>query len=286
MSKQTEDIIMKSIMELFKGDAVKFFGINKQIVSATTLSAETRTELLHIHIQKNIDDWLLEADDNSFLHFEFQSDYDPKDLKRFMVTDAMLYYKEGKPIKTIVVYTADIEETVTELDAGSIQYSVDTFYMSALDGDQAYTEIKAKVAAGEPLTKQDLMSIVFMPMMKSSVDKVTKFERAITLSKEISDTDEQIQIQAMLKLLADKFVKDPKMMQRLRELINMTAIGEMILRDGIEQGIERGAKDKEMAIATSMLKDGMGISIVAKHTTLSETTIQELKKELDALTAA
>ena len=159
MSKQIEDIIMKSVMELFKGDAVKFFGIDKQIISATTLSAATRTELLHIHVQKNIDDWVLEADDNSFLHFEFQSTYDPKDLQRFMVTDAILYYKEGKPIKTIVVYTADIEKAVTKLDAGSIQYSVDTFYMSALDGDQTYAEINAKVTAGEPLTKQDLMSI-------------------------------------------------------------------------------------------------------------------------------
>jgi len=40
-----------------------------------------------------------------------------------------------------------------------------SFYMSTLDGGKTYTDIKAKVEAGERLSKQDLMSIVFLPMM-------------------------------------------------------------------------------------------------------------------------
>jgi len=114
LSTQHEDVVMKSIMELFKGDAVKFFGIDKRVISAAP------TELSHIPVQKNINDWVLYADDDSYIHFEFQSDYSKKDLARFMVSDAMLYYNEGKPIKTIVVYSSDIKETITAIIFASI----------------------------------------------------------------------------------------------------------------------------------------------------------------------
>ena len=272
MSQPVEDIIMKAVMELFKGDAVKFFGINKQIVSATTIAAAARTELTHIHIQKNIDDWILEADDNSFIHFEFQSDYDPKDLYRFMVSDAMLCYSVQKPIRTIVVYTADIKDTITVLDAGAIQYKIDAFYMSSLDGDTTYEAIRSKIATGKPLTKQDLMSIVFLPMMMSIEDRVTRFERSISLSKEVSAADEQLQIQAMLHLLADKFVKDPGMMQKLKEMINMSDLTKMIREDAMNE--------KAIGIARNLLKRGISIEAVKEDTGLDEPTINKLQDEV------
>jgi len=255
-------------MELFKGDAVKFFGINKKIVSGTTLSAEARNELTHIHIQRNINDWLVEAEDETFLHFEFQSDYDEEDLSRFMVTDAILYKQKRKPIRTIVVYTADIKETKTTFDAGSIQYNVDAFYMSALDGDKTYADVKAKIDAGEPLTKQDLMSIVFLPMMKSTADKVSQFEQAITLSREVTDEDSQTQIQAMLQLLADKFVKDKDTLRKLKEMLCMGTIATMI------------AEDKAVEIAKKLLKRGLSVAVVVEDTGLDEETVIEVKAEL------
>jgi hypothetical protein len=262
-------------MELFKGDAVKFFGINKKIISGTTLSAEARNELTHIHIQRNINDWLVEAEDETYLHFEFQSDYDEEDLLRFMVTDAILYKQKRKPIRTIVVYTADIKNTKTTFDAGSIQYSVDAFYMSARDGDKIYADIKAKIDASEPLTKQDLMSIVFLPMMKSTADKVAQFEQAITLSKEVSDVDSQNQIHAMLHLLADKFIKDKDTLRKLKEMLSMGAIAEMIKDDAV--------KEDRREIAKRLLKRGLTVSVVIEDTGLDEETVLDVKAELGIL---
>ena len=69
----------------------------------------------------------MEAEDETLVHFEFQSTYDKNDLIRFMVSDAMLYFKEQKSIRTIVVYSADIKETATTLDAGSINCQTDAF---------------------------------------------------------------------------------------------------------------------------------------------------------------
>ena len=261
MSTQHEDIVMKSIMELFSGDAVRFFGIDKQVVSVAP------TELNYIPVQKNINDWVLYADDDSYMHFEFQSDYSKKDLARFMVSDAMLYYKEEKQIKTIIVYSADVKETITTLDIGSIKYNIDAFYMSKLDGDKTYEDIKAKIDSCEPITKQDLMSIVFLPLMTNSVDKATRIEQSIGLSRKLIDNNEQVQIQAMLGLLAEKFIKDPDVLKRLKELINMGIIAEMI------------AHDRDIEIAKNMLRDGMGISAISRYTGLDEETIRNLQLE-------
>jgi transcription termination factor NusB len=253
---------MKSIMELFRGDAVKFFGIDKCVLSVAP------TELYHIQVQKNINDWVLYADDDSYIHFEFQSDYSKKDLTRFMVSDAMLYYNEGKPIKTIVVYSADIEETITTLDADSITYQVDAFHMSKLDGDQTYESIKTKIDAGDQLTKQDLMSIVFLTLMKNSVDKATRIEQSVELSKKLSNHDEQAQIQAMLGLLAEKFIKDPDELKRLKELISMGIIAEMIRDDAM------------IEIARKLLIRGISVKAVSEDTGLSETIIRSLQAEI------
>jgi predicted transposase YdaD len=255
---------MKAVMELFEGDAVKFFGIDARVV------ASARTELSHIPIQRKTDDWLWATDEDSFLHFEFQSDYDKKDLARFMVSDAILHYNTAKPVRTIVVYSADIKETMTTLDAGAIKYNVEAFYMSVLDGDKTYSEIKAKVDSNEPLTKQDLMSIVFLPMMKNSVDKATSFEHAINLSKEVPDESERVQIQEMLKLLAEKFIKDADTIQKLKEMINMGLINELL------------AKDKAIDIAKKMLQKGLSVEIVSETTDLDISTVLGLQAELGA----
>jgi hypothetical protein len=251
-------------MELFKGDAVRFFGVDKRIVSVA------RTELSEIKLQKNIDDWVLEADDDSFVHLEFQGVYKKEDLKRFMVSDAMLYHKEGKPVRTIVVYSADITQTETVLEAGSIRYEVEAFYMAKLDGDKAYDELKGKVKAGTPLSKQDLMSIVFLPLMKNSVDKETRIEQSAELSRKIENTDEQLQIQAMLRLLAEKFIKDNKKLSKLKGVLNMGVLTQMI------------REDHSVEIAKDMLRDGKPVAEIIRYLRLDELTVERLQAELSS----
>jgi hypothetical protein len=257
---------MKSIMELFKGDAVKFFGIDKEFV------AVARTVMLLINIQKNINDWFLLAADDTYLHWEFQTTYNKNDLSRFMVSDAMFYYKEKKPVKTIVIYSSDIDETVTSLDAGSIQYNVATFYLASLDGDEAYKKLKTKVDAKEPLTKQDLISMVFLPLMKNNVDKFTRLEQAIALSRALPMKQEQLQIQGMLGLLADKFITDENELKKLKELISMSRLFEMVIEDALAE--------HKVEIAKNALNKGLSVEIIKDITGLDEIEIENLKLEI------
>ena len=273
MPKQIEDIILKNVAEFFKGDALKFFGSDKRIVSAVTIDAAARTEAVHVHIQKNISDWMLEADDGTLIHLEFASDYDKNDIMRYMVSDAMTHFKTGKLIKTIVVYTAKIKKTETKLDAGSINYEVDAFYMSNLDGDNTFAEIKAKIEQGVQLIKEDLMSIVFLPMMANSADKEEMFIQTASASKAINDTHEQSQVQAMIILLAEKFLNEVGV-KKIKEEIAMSQILRMVA----EENFEKNATES----ATIMLKDGMEVELVIKYTKLPREKVLAIKAELEA----
>ncbi|MDR0221863.1 MAG: hypothetical protein LBI54_10740 [Lachnospiraceae bacterium] len=224
-------------------------------------------------MKRNIDDWVLEAEDKSFIHFEFQTTLNENDLKRFMVSDAILCYKKGRPVKTVVVYTGNIEKAKTELDFDSIRYNVDAFYLAKLDGDARYDELRKKVEAGRKLAKQDLMSIVFLPLMKNSIDKDERFEQAIYLSREIKGIYEQMQIQAMISILVEKFVTDKEKLNKLKEVLNMTAIAQMIRDDAIN--------DYKIEIAKNALKKGADIDFIRDITGLKTKKIKELQAELN-----
>jgi len=160
---------MKSVMELFKGDAVKFFGINSKII------ASARTELTHIPVQRNTDDWVWETDEDYFLHFEFQS---------------------------------------------------------------------------------------------------------ALLTNKIANKDEQLRVQAMIGLLAVKFL-DATTLQEIKELMKMNILFDMMREEGIKEGIKEGSREKSREIARGMLKDDMDINIILKYTKLSESSLREIQMELE-----
>lgn len=101
---KVEDAVLKKAMEFFKDNAVKFFGIDTKII------APAETEIKNIDIKTNYTDYLFYTEDGSYLHFEFQTTNKKDDIKRFLYYDASLFYKEKRKVKTIVIYSADIED--------------------------------------------------------------------------------------------------------------------------------------------------------------------------------
>ena len=79
-------------------------------------------------------------------------------------------------------------------------------------------------------------------------------------------------MQAMLELLAEKFISDKDQLKRLKGLMNMGAITEMIREDAIRENATK--------IAKHMLKDNFLIEVIAKYTGLSEPTIYNLQAEM------
>lgn len=112
---KVEDAVFKKAMEVFKEGAAEFFGLNFKII------ASAETEIKNIDIITNAMDYLFYTDDDEYLHFEFQNTKKRDDISRFLYYDASLYYKNKKKITTVVVYSSDIKDVITDLNCGSIK---------------------------------------------------------------------------------------------------------------------------------------------------------------------
>ena len=72
------------------------------------------------------------------------------------------------------------------------------------------------------------------------------------MSKEIADKNEQTQILAMLGLMAEKFIFNAEMLAKLKGLINVGVIFDMIWDDALEVA----SKEFSIEVAKKMLANG------------------------------
>ena len=77
----------------------------------------------------------------------------------------------------------------------------------------------------------------------------------------------------IMKLMADKFL-EPAKLNKLKEEIHMTQLGQMLVDWGIEQGIQKGAKQKTQEFIINALKLGLSDADILR---LTECTPDELQ---------
>lgn len=226
---EIEDSVLKKAMEIFKQSAVDFFGINTKII------ASAETEIKDIKINTNYVDYLFHTEDGSYLHFEFQTTDKKEDIKRFLFYDASLYYKEKRKVRTVVIYSSDIENTETSVDAGTIKYNIEAVYMKKLNGDEKLKYISEKVSQGKKLNSNDILTLTFLPLMNGKESRFKRALESIQIAENIKDTENKLQCISMLYALTDKF-GDEISKKKLKEVFSMTDIGKMIRDEGIEEG--------------------------------------------------
>lgn len=243
---KVEDSVLKKAMEVFQQSAVDFFKIN------TKITAVAETEMKNIEIKTNYLDYLFYTDDGNYLHFEFQTTDKKDDLKRFLYYDASLFYKQKRKIKTIVIYSSDIEDTEDYIDAGTIKYNVEAFYMKSLDGDKTKKYLQSKIQDNKKLTKEDILSLTFLPLMKSNISKEERVLESIKMAENINNNEIKLQSLSMLYALLEKF-GDKSNLKRFKEVFSMTEIGKMLREDGIKEGKEEGKIEGKLEGKAEML---------------------------------
>lgn len=233
---KVEDAVLKKAMDIFKDNAVKFFGI------ATKILSPAETEIKNVDIKTNYTDYLFYTEDGEYLHFEFQTTDKKDDIKRFLYYDASLFYKEKRKVKTIVVYSADIENVETFVDAGTIKYNIEAFYMKNIDGDEKLQYLKSKIERNEQLTGEDIVNLSFIPLMRGKDSRSKRTLDSIELAGKIPDENDKLQCLSLLYALFDKFGDEISKI-KFKEMISMTEIGKMLREDGIKEGLKEGKAD-------------------------------------------
>lgn len=142
---------------------------------------------------------------SDYIHFEFQTTKKKEDIARFLYYDASLYYKSRKNIRTVVVYSSDILETRSHLNCGSINYSVESFYMKNLNGDETLKKLKYKVENNIQLNEQDIMNLSFIPLMSTAKTKGEIIVDSLEVANKIKEESSKNKCITLLYALFDKF---------------------------------------------------------------------------------
>lgn len=259
-----EDAVLKKAMDVFRQSAVEFFGIDTEILYPA------ETEIKNIDIKTNFTDYLFYGSDGSYVHFEFQTTTKKEDLKRFLYYDASLFYKDKRKINTIVIYSSDITDVETYIDAGTIKYEVKAFYMKSLNGDDKLRELSEKIQSGIDLTEKDILSLSLLPLMNSNEDKSSRTIKSIELANHIKNNENKIKCMSLLYALLEKFGDDFSK-KKFKEVISMTEIGKMIYEEGKEEGREQGKLEGKK----EGLKEGI---FEGKVETLIKQLLKKFKK--------
>lgn len=268
-----EDIIMKRVMTIFAEQAVGYFGETKKVKDIAP------TELVDIEIVEKRMDYVFLMDDDTYTHFEFQTtNKGITDLIRFNLYDSYLYQQEKRQVYTYVIYSGDIRNPLCGYQNGFSKYKVKTICMADKDGDKILKDIEDKLIAGKTLSNQETLDLIFAPIMGGKLSKEDRIVRGIKLSKNYK-MEKWEDVQSVLFVFAHKFLDDDQL-SRVKEVLKMTKLGEMLKEDGLKEGMEKG----KIEMVKELLKEKLlSKEQIARASQLPLEKIEEIEQELMAL---
>ena len=243
-----EDAVMKMGFDYFRDTILKTLNIHYEFVDSKP------TEAIEIHIDNLYMDYNFLTTEDVIIHIEFQTteDHVTDDLMRFHVYEAILMRKEKKKVITYVIYSGGIKKVKTKLDCGIYTYQVNPVYLTGHDADEIFQSVKAKIEAGEPLSEDDFANLTLTPLMTSKMCRKDVIKEAIQIVKQEKQLTAE-KTMAMLYTLADKFLSAGEL-NEIKEVLEMTRLGQMLSDDGVKKGMERGREEGQKQLTELMNK--------------------------------
>jgi predicted transposase/invertase (TIGR01784 family) len=235
------------------------------------------TELNQVIIRNRNTDIVLEQDNGSLLHLEFQLSKEPT-LYRFAAYDFALAEHFLQKLRTVVLYTGDIQEGPTSLDIGTAIYQVENVYLNRLNGDEALAVVENHLA-NDTWTPQDRVRLAFafhMHFEKHTQEEA--FEEVMTLTRQIPDQEEQDYVTALILGLSGRKLKK-KQEHQLKEMLKMTNVVREIEQESLQKGRKEGREEGRKEVARKLLAEGESHERVARLTGLKLADVTKLAKQ-------
>ena len=232
-----EDLALKTAAQFFGGELLPLLGVKGVIKYIAP------TEAVKLESRQMFQDFNYDMEDGSWVHLEFESDsLTTKDLRRFREYEAAVSRTFGVAVVTYVICSSQVKRLKSELTEGINTYRVKVIRLKNRNSDLLFERLKKKKALGEPLTKEDLTPLLLAPLMSGSMDIEERITESITMIQEAGAALSELEMekmQAVLYVLADKFLSGDGI-NRVKERIAMTKLGQMIFDDGVKKGLEQG----------------------------------------------
>lgn len=231
-----EDSVMKTMVRFFADEMLPYLGIKGKVKMIAP------TEEIHMEIKRLYEDMNLIMEDGTWKHFEFQSTNGGiTDLKRFRVYEALTSQENKVPVVTYVLFSGKIQNPQYQFTEGINTYRVIPIIMQNKNADRIIHKLMKKQARGKPIDRQELVALALTPLMQGKIPMKDRIKNALQIvGREICLKAEETQkIQAVIYALAEKFLKNEEM-DEIKGVMNMTRLGQMLVDDGISQGLSQG----------------------------------------------
>ena len=233
--RHLEDMAMKTAAQYFGEELLGFFGIPGKVQRTAP------TESIHLDARQMYEDFNFEMENGEWYHFEFESDrICISDLKRFWEYEAATSRTYNVSVTTYVICSASVKKPLSELREGINIYRVKIVMLKDLDADELFQRISQKTS-GE-IEKRDLLPIILSPLMAGRIPSKERIKKGVGYLRETYSKiskEELKKMQAVMYALAVKLLSESEL-EEIKEAIAMTKLGQMLVEDGIEQGILEG----------------------------------------------
>ena len=269
-------MLQKHASALFRNASLEFYGVKsariKELISV---------ELPVIEVSKSAMDFVFLLEDDTYLHFEFQTAHSKQDLIRFAHYDLRLFERDGRDVQTVIIYSADVKRPPDGLRIGSLTYAPDVIMMGDYDGKATYAALSEKIRSGGELTDIDIMNLCLLPLMRNDMPRGELAVNSIRLALTVEDKAKRDACVASAVAFSERFLSEAEE-SKIEELLRMSNILVRYLAEKVEQGIEGGVEVERSKIAKSLLQDGMSAHAVSKHTGLDEETVRQIQSGMNS----
>ncbi len=282
---QNKDISSKRFGESLKGGSLEVYGIkNSKIVGVRP------TNLPTIEAKELRLDNLFEMEDGSLAIIDYESKYSEKNKVKYLGYIAQVSkrvyneYGEFRPLRLIIIYTADIERGATNpiLDMGGFALRLEEAFLTELNPVLIRKQITEKIDQDIPLTEEDQMKLVIYPLTyrgrKAQREAVSE---AIDIAETIKDDEQLRKVESGLLVFADKIISN-RDIERIIGRLSMTKI-ERWYDERQKEAVEderRKQQDKSRSekeeIVIKLLRSGVSENQVSEGTGFTIEEVQDL----------
>ena len=143
--------------------------------------------------------------------------------------------------------------------------------MASKNGDDVFKNVSDKISKGISLSKDDIISLSFSPIMGGQVSKLDRILNTIKLLKDI-DITYRHDVESIIYAFANKFLSG-KDLERVKEELKVTELGKSL--------IDEGKKEKAIEIAKKAILKGMDNETIQELTDLSIEDIELIRKVMN-----
>ena len=273
-NRPDRDALHKVLAQAYKGKSFAAYGIALPPI---------RELLPAVPVGGGFVDSLFLLEDGSYAVVEYTSGCHKADMIRYPehIAEIMKRYdrEDGSfNLHLIIIYTGDVEKAESVFDFGCLALHPEQVFLSRMDGEAEAEAIGQKIRSGLPLTDDDLMKLVILPLtVPGSEGKQEMLEKVVDLAEQITDEEQRIFTLSGVIVASDKFI-NREYLDQIRRRISMTQLGQLYEKEKIEYANQK-VRENDLKRAKSLLNEGIDIVKIMKTYGFTEEELLHLQDE-------